>query len=213
MSETFIPSSVLPLFPISGCILLPGEMLPLNVFEPRYLNMLDDVMDSDGALGIIQSKPGGRADAPHLETIGTLGRVISFTESEDGRYLIVLQGGIRFRISEEMFLMTPYRQARVDYHDFTHDIAPMALTPDIEREHFMATLREFFDANRVETDWDAVEAAPLTTIADKVSMSAPFRPEDKQALLEAPDPALRVATLLSLMEESLNTSDACGPKG
>ena len=204
MTHAFIPPTILPLFPIAGCILLPGEILPLNIFEPRYLNMLDDVMSEHGAIGIIQPKPGGSPDAPHLETIGTMGKVVSFQETDDGRYSIMLQGGVRFRILEEVHFMTPYRQARVSYQDFRHDVAPTPLSPNIERERFITVLRQFFEEQKVETDWDAIDAAPLTTLTDKVAMSAPFEPEDKQALLEAPDQALRVATLLSLMEENLD---------
>ncbi len=190
--------SQIRLFPIRGCIMLPGEALPLNVFEPRYLNMVDDAMAGDRFIGIIQPA-GGSPERPDLQPVGTAGRIVSHRETEDGRYLIVLQGVARFRVADEMEMRTPYRVARADYADFETDMGPAIQPSALERERFMALLKRFFEQTGIEADWPSIENAPVGAITDRVCMAAPFDPPAKQALLEAPDTLARSRVLSGMM--------------
>lgn len=209
MSEESSPPAELALFPIRGCIMLPGEALPLNVFEPRYLNMLDDCRAGEGWLGIIQPVEGGPPDRPRLAAVGCAGRLASFQETEDGRYLIVLQGVQRFELAGESEALTPYRVGKTDYGRFERD--PVAPRGEADATAgFLALLRRFFDHAGLQADWESVERAPAGIIADKVAMAAPFPPEAKQALLEAENGAARIEVLSMLMSEALNAS---GPAG
>lgn len=206
MTQGIRPPARLPLFPIRGCILLPGEHLPLNVFEPRYLNMVDDAMAGDRFLGIIQTGEGGTPERPALERIGCAGLIASHSETEDGRYLIVLQGVVRFAVSAESDEPAPYRVAHADYAPFGGDLTPQALSPEINRAAFLALLKRFFAHAGLDADWDSLSDAPLSTIADKVAMAAPFDAAGKQALLEAPDPTARIRTLSAMMSLALDHS-------
>lgn len=210
MTEGVEPPSELPLFPIRGCILPPGEHLPLNVFEPRYLNMIDDAMAGDRHIGMIQPGDGGTKDKPGLERVGTAGRIVSHSETEDGRYLIVLAGVMRFTVSAELDRLTPYRMARADYRGFEHDMEPRPLTDNAGRKAFLTRLRRFFDLAGLEADWDSIERAPLNAVVDKVAMAAPFDPDAKQALLTAPTSVDRAERLSAFMDAAL---DAAGPSG
>lgn len=203
MTETVAIPEAIRLFPIRGCIMLPGEALPLNVFEPRYLNMIDDAMAAEKVIGIIQPAPGGAPDKPALRPVGTAGRIASFKETEDGRYLIVLQGLIRFRLAEELDMRTPYRMARADYLPFKADVEPAPLAEEAERAPFLVLLKRFFETAGIEADWDSLSQAPLSAIADKVALAAPFDPDAKQALLEASDPPARVRALSGMMSAAV----------
>lgn len=203
MTEGVEPPGELPLFPIRGCILPPGEHLPLNVFEPRYLNMVDDAMNADRYIGMVQPRGDGPPDKPRLEAVGTAGRIVSHNETEDGRYLIVLSGVIRFHLAEELARPAPYRIARADYAAFEHDLTPDPLNEAIDRESFLGTLRAFFDATGIEADWPSVERAPLGAVVDKVAMAAPFDSDAKQSLLTAPTGSDRARALAALMRDAL----------
>lgn len=206
MTQGLKPPAELPLFPIRGCILLPGEHLPLNVFEPRYLNMVDDALAGDGFLGIIQPAGTGSGESPPLESVGCAGVVASHSETDDGRYLIVLQGVIRFDLAAELDRRTPYRVGRADYARFAGDLTPQALAPQIDRAAFLDLLKRFLRHAGLEADWDSIAQAPLTAIADKVAMAAPFDPDAKQALLEAEDASARLKTLAAMMSLALDLS-------
>ncbi|WP_270373780.1 LON peptidase substrate-binding domain-containing protein [Marinicauda sp. Alg238-R41] len=206
MTHGIQPPAQIPLFPIRGCILLPGEHLPLNVFEPRYLNMVDDAMAGDRYLGIVQPSNSGPREKPELCSIGCAGVIASRNETEDGRYLIVLQGVIRFDISAEAEPLTPYRVAHANYARFGGDLTPQALSPEVDRESFLSLLARFFDHMGLDADWESLAQAPVSTIADKVAMAAPFDADAKQALLEAVDPPARIATLASMMSLTLDAS-------
>ncbi|XBQ17297.1 MAG: LON peptidase substrate-binding domain-containing protein [Oceanicaulis sp.] len=208
MTDALEPPGELPLFPIRGCILPPGEHLPLNVFEPRYLNMVDDAMAGDRYLGVVQPAAGGPKERPNLQSVGTAGRIVSHSETEDGRYLIVLAGVMRFTLAEELDRMTPYRMARADYRDFTEDLTPKPLTGADEQAAFLTRLRRFFALTGLEADWESIERAPLHAVVDKVAMAAPFDPEAKQMLLVAPTPAERAERLSAFMDAAL---DSAGP--
>lgn len=195
---------ILPLFPIRGCILLPGEALPLNVFEPRYLNMVDDAMAGNGFIGMIQPRETGPRDRPDLERIGTAGRIAKHSETGDGRYLIVLIGLSRFSLSAEAALKTPYRVGRAGYDGFEADIAgPLDDEPGADRSGFIDLLKRFFLHTGIEADWDSMAQAPLSVITNKVAMAAPFDAASKQALLQASRPAMRRELLANLMAGAL----------
>lgn len=210
MTEGIEPPGELPLFPIRGCILPPGEHLPLNVFEPRYLNMIDDAMNGDRHIGMVQPCEGGTKEVPALERIGTAGRIVSHSETEDGRYLIVLEGTMRFRMIEELNSQTPYRMARADYRGFEHDMMPAALDAMGDKAGFLSVMRDFFELTGIEADWDSIESAPMTAIVDKVAMVAPFDPGAKQSLLEAKTRAKRAERMTAFMAGALQASGSAG---
>ena len=196
---------VIPVFPLDGVLLLPGGQLPLNIFEPRYLNMLDDVMSGERMIGIIQTRPKGAGRAsdhgPSLAPIGCAGRVTSFAETSDGRYLITLTGVCRFRAGDELPVRTPYRQVRADFSSFEADLRDDGLaSPAADPAPLLAALRRYLDHRGLAIDWSGAEAAPSDALINSLSMALPFDPIEKQALLEAPTLADRRATLVALLE-------------
>ena len=209
MSKTRTLPDELPLFPLGGTILLPGERLPLNVFEPRYLNMLDDVRTGDGFIGIIQVRPGGTPDRPALAGVGTAGRLDHFEETDDGRYLIALTGVCRFVLTGEVKARTPYRVARADYGPFFMDIEPRREV-EADRSRLIRMLQAWFQSEHVAADWESVAEAPLVTVVDQLSMSAPFGALDWQRLLEAADSTARLGEMEAILAERL-AGGAGGP--
>ncbi len=192
---------VIPVFPLSGATLLPGGHLPLNIFEPRYLNMIDDALSADRLIGMIQPREHERrTESPPLFRVGCVGRLISFSETDDGRYLISLKGICRFQIHEELSVTTPYRQLRVDYEDYAGDMHGDELQHTIDREGILNVLKEFLDSNQLETDWESVKKTSADTLVNSLSMSCPFTPQEKQALLEAHDVNDRAHILQALLE-------------
>jgi Lon protease-like protein len=196
---------VIPVFPLDGVLLLPGGQLPLNIFEPRYLNMLDDVMSGERMIGVIQTRPNGAAPddehGPSLAPIGCAGRVTSFAETSDGRYLITLTGVCRFRAGDELPARTPYRQVRADFSSFEADLredGPSAAGAD--PAPLLAALRRYLDHRGLAIDWTSAETAPSDALINSLSMALPFDPMEKQALLEAPTMADRRETLVALLE-------------
>ncbi|WP_291844800.1 LON peptidase substrate-binding domain-containing protein [Maricaulis sp.] len=198
MSQDISLPDRLPLFPLGGAILLPGEILPLNVFEPRYLNMLDDVRRDGGHIGIIQTRPGGDPQCPDLARVGGVGRLKQWQETEDGRYLITLVGVSRFRLVRELDATTPYRVAEPDYTPFSDDLLPRH-EPSGERERLLQLLQAWFQAEHLTADWRSLRDAPMAVLVDQLSMSAPFPSGDRQALLEAPDATSRLELMQSLL--------------
>jgi len=204
-----LPEAI-PVFPLPGALLLPRARLPLNIFEPRYLAMLEDVLKTQHRLiGMIQpvAVPEGREeDSPgRLHRIGCAGRVTSLQETEDGRYLITLSGVSRFRLGEIQDGFTPYLRARVDWSSFSRDLARGESDPDFDRSAFLGTLARFFDSAQLSSDWDSLKEADPELLVNSLSMLCPFDPEEKQALLEAPTLAERRATLATLMEFALRS--------
>ena len=191
---------VIPVFPLPGALLLPRARLPLNIFEPRYLAMLDDALKSDHRLiGMVQPCED-MAARPRLHHIGCAGRVTSLSETEDGRYLIALSGISRFRIAEELEGFTPYRRVRADWTDFANDLAPSKREAEFCRKEFLVMLRRYFDAVRLSSDWDSLREAEPELLINSLSMMCPFSVEEKQALLEAPCLTDRTETLMALMQ-------------
>jgi len=203
MTEDVEPPQLVKLFPIRGCILPPGQHLPLNVFEPRYLNMVDDAMASDRYLGMVQPAIGGTPEKPALQRVGTAGRIVSHRETDDGRYLIVLEGVMRFCIDKEPDEQSPYRLAQADYRAFHADPLHVHDEPALDRDAYLQDLKRFFDLVGVETEWEAVLQAPLGLIINKTAMAVPFEPAQKQALLEAADITERADQLQGFIHDSL----------
>lgn len=192
---------VIPVFPLDGAILLPGGDLPLQIFEPRYLNMVDDVMAHDRIIGMIQTKAGGDRARPRLADVGCTGRITSYAETSDGRYLITLTGVCRFHAGEELSISTPYRQLRADYTPFEDDLATGAeAVLVVDRARFAKALKRYLNRRELDIEWSTVEEAPLESLATGLAMGLPFDPAEKQALLEAPDIPARFEALTALLE-------------
>ena len=193
---------VIPVFPLDGALLLPGGQLPLNIFEPRYLNMFDDAMSGERIIGMVQTRAGGDIQRPSLAPVGCAGRVTSFAETSDGRYLVTLTGVCRFRMGEELPSRSPYRQVRVDFSAFEADLhegsgEPAAVdAPNL----LLEALKRYLDHRSLAIDWSSAEAAPSDALVNSLAMALPFEPVEKQALLEAPTLADRRETLVALLE-------------
>lgn len=192
---------VIPVFPLDGALLLPGGELPLQIFEPRYLNMVDDVMAGDRVIGMIQTKGGDRS-RPVLADVGCLGRITSYAETADGRYLITLTGVCRFEPGEEITIRTPYRQVRARYDRFEDDLADdeQTLAPAAVRERFGRALKRYLNRRDLDIDWETATTAPLEPLVNSLAMGLPFDPAEKQALIEAPDLTGRFEALTALLE-------------
>jgi len=189
-----------PVFPLRGALLLPGGNLPLNIFEPRYLQMVRDAVQTDHVIGMIQPRPEAEpAAVPPLYRTGCAGRITNFSETEDGRFLITLTGVCRFDIAEELEVPTLYRQVRADFARWRQDLQPTAPPAEL-KSGLMAVLKVYFDRHGIEADWNAIDAAPLAGLVTSLCMICPFEPEEKQALLEASDIARQATLLVALMQ-------------
>jgi len=200
---------IIPVFPLPGALLLPRARLPLHLFEPRYLAMLEDALKTPGRLiGMVQpNKVPGRDGGTGLHSIGCVGRVTQFSETEDGRYMITLSGMSRFRVLEEVEGFTPYRRVKVSWSGFERDMGPADNDPGFDRERFMNLLSRYFQARELQTDWDSLKEAEDELLINSLSMLLGFEPEDKQALLEAPSLSTRRETLVTLIEYALRGGD------
>ncbi|MGY6548038.1 MAG: LON peptidase substrate-binding domain-containing protein [Roseinatronobacter sp.] len=197
---------LIPIFPLPGALLLPRARLPLHIFEPRYLAMIDDCLKTPHRLiGMIQPRDIPGSDARPLHAIGCAGRLTAFSETEDGRYLITLSGKSRFRIREEISGFTPYRRTKVDWTGFEKDLGREEQDKGFERGAFFHLLKRFFGKHNLSTDWDSLKDAEDELLINSLSMLCPFEPDDKQALLEAPSLQTRRETLVMLMEFSLRS--------
>ena len=197
---------VIPVFPLPGALLLPRGQMPLNIFEPRYLAMIDDALrDGHRLIGMIQpdAAQGGPADRPALYTIGCVGRITQLAESGDGRYLLELTGVSRFRVEEELKVSTPYRQCRATFAPFADDFVARRGEEHVDREAVLTALRAFLKANKLSADWDGIEQAPNEALVNALSMMSPYGAAEKQALLEAPDLKTRAEVLVALTEIEL----------
>jgi len=199
---------IVPVFPLTAALLLPGGRMPLNIFEPRYLEMVDRALAHDRLIAMIQPRLDGalRSDGePELCEVGCLGRLTSFAETGDGRYLISLQGVCRFRVTEELAVRTPYRQCRIAA--FLADLDPEAGAAEVDRAALLRAFRAYLKANDLDADWDSVSRAENATLVNALSMMAPYGPAEKQALLEAPDLKTRAETLIAMTEIALARED------
>ena len=202
MKDIDLPDAI-PVFPLPGALLLPRSRLPLHIFEPRYLAMLDDVLKTQTRLvGMVQpyETPGG---AGRLHSIGCAGRLTAFSETEDGRYMVTLSGISRYRITREIEGFTPYRRCEVTWSGFERDLGGTEKDEAFDREPFLALLAKFFHDKGLSTDWESLQEAEDELLINSLSMLCPFDPEDKQALLEAPSLTTRRETLVTLIEFGL----------
>ncbi len=206
-----LPATV-PVFPLSAALLLPGGRMPLNIFEPRYLQMIDEAMAGGRLIGMIQPALDGglRADGePALCQVGCLGRVTSLSETGDGRYLISLHGVCRFRVVEEVAARTPFRQCRIV--PFAADLDERG-AEEVDRPALLRAFRSYLEANGLDADWESVSRAENATLVNALSMMAPYGPAEKQALLEAPDLRTRAETLIAITEMAMaRDRDDFGP--
>ena len=203
-----LPEAV-PLFPLCGALLLPGGQMPLNIFEPRYLRMFDDALAGDRIVGIIQpefDREGNvrRGAVPALSDVGCMGRVCSYSETGDGRYIVSLSGICRFRVAEEIVCGKPYRAARTT--PFLGDLSPEEASGQIDRQALIGCFKAYLEAGELEADWSSIERASNTTLVNCLAMMSPFGPAEKQALLEAPDLKSRAETLIAITEIALARS-------
>lgn len=193
---------ILPIFPLSGAMLLPHGRLPLNIFEPRYLSMVRAALAAERMIGMIQPRASDQetaGDGAALYATGCVGRITDFSETEDGRYVIVLSGLCRFEIAEELEMLDGYRRVRPDYHRYLDDRAEPAV--DLaDRERLIVALKRFLAARDLATDWQTADSASDPVLINSVAMACPFAPEEKQALLEAPDLNQRAERLMVLFE-------------
>lgn len=195
----------LPVFPLTGVLLLPGSQLPLNIFEPRYLSMFDDALAGNRLIGMIQPFFGetreepGQAHVQALCQVGCAGRITSFAEMEDGRYIVSLTGICRFRLFDEVPLAKKgYRSFRIA--PFATDLTGPDDEAQVDREALLAAFKAYLDANKLEADWESVERASNLTLVNSMAMMSPYGPAEKQALLEAPDLKTRAETLIAITE-------------
>jgi Lon protease-like protein len=199
-SPADLPETI-PVFPLPGALMLPRARLPLNIFEPRYLAMLDAALKTEHRfIGMVQPLES-RGDAPpRLRHIGCAGRITNFSETEDGRYLIALTGICRFRVTREVEGFTPYRRVEASWAGFEGDLSDNDTDPGFDRKGFLKLLKRYFESASLSSDWESLEEADEEMLINSLSMLCPFAVEEKQALLEAPKLAERRETLCALME-------------
>lgn len=198
-----------PVFPLGGALLLPQGKLPLNIFEPRYRAMVEDALSSGRVIGMVQpdeSRPE-TPSGPALYKVGCLGRLSSFSEADDGRYLITLTGMVRFVISVELEMQRGYRRVRADLARFRSDLDGKSGMSGIDRDGLTQALRVYFTANGFDANWDAINEMPDDALVTTLAMVCPFDPVEKQALLEAPKPTDRASTLLTLLQMGAHATD------
>jgi uncharacterized protein len=199
-------AGVIPVFPLPGALLLPRGQMPLNIFEPRYLAMIDDALRTGHRLiGMIQPDAAnpGPEDKPNLYKVGCVGRITQLAETGDGRYLLQLTGIARFRIDEELSVSTPYRQCRVTYAPFTDDFTARKGEDEVDRTSLLRALSDFLTANNLKADWEGIENAPNEALVNALAMMSPYGTAEKQALLEAPDLKTRAEILVAATEIEL----------
>lgn len=195
---------IVPVFPLSGALLLPAGNMPLNIFEPRYLAMIDDALSGERLVGMVQPRFGddenaGSNETPALCDVGCLGRVTAYQETGDGRIMVNLAGIARFRVMEEEKEQNGYR--RVRYTLFADDLKDNAeAAKQVDRDGLLRTFKLFLEANDMEADWDGVREADTETLVNTLSMMSPYGPPEKQALLEAVDLKTRAETLVAITE-------------
>jgi uncharacterized protein len=195
--------AILPIFPLAGVLLLPRGRLPLNIFEPRYLAMTRDALAGERLIGMVQpSDPTASGSNPPVYPTGCAGRITSFTETEDGRFLITLTGISRFRIREELPLLEGYRRVVPDWDAFTRDLGNEE-EPGFDRERLLRGLKGYFQQHQISADWDAITSVSGERLVISIAMICPFDPSEKQALLEAPDLAERARLLTAIVEMAI----------
>ncbi|WP_314953410.1 LON peptidase substrate-binding domain-containing protein [Bradyrhizobium cosmicum] len=198
---------IIPVFPLPGALLLPRGQMPLNIFEPRYLSMVDDSLrDGHRLIGMIQpdiAHSPKNSDKPALFRVGCVGRITQLAESGDGRYILELTGVSRFKVVEELDVLTAYRQCKVDFFAFVDDFTARMGEDEVDREALLSVLADFLKANNLKVDWEGVESAPNEALVNALAMMSPYGPAEKQAMLEAPDLKTRAEILIAVTEMDL----------
>ena len=203
----------LAVFPLRGAILLPRASLTLNVFEPRYLALVDHVLAGNRLIGVVQPAPdAGNGESPTgksfpLRAVGCAGRLFSFTENDDGRLTIALAGVARFAIGSDVAGDTPFRVCQLDFAPYAKDFIAGHGEEDVDRPRLIATLRNYLLANSLNADWERINSASSERLVNTLSILSPYGPEEKQALLEAPDLRARAEALVALAEMELAARD------
>ena len=203
-----LPGTI-PVFPLPGALLLPRGQMPLNIFEPRYLEMVDDSLrDSHRLIGMIQPDTAhpGSGDKPNLYKVGCAGRITQLAETGDGRYLLQLTGVARFRVEEELSVATAYRQCRVTYAPFADDFIARKGEEAVDRKTLLEALQAFLKANKLKADWEGIESAPNEALVNALAMMSAYGSAEKQAMLEAPDLKTRAEILVAVTEMELAKS-------
>jgi uncharacterized protein len=204
---------VLPIFPLRGAILLPRASLTLNVFEPRYLALVDHALAGTRLIGVVQPAPeAGNGESPQgkifpLRRVGCAGRITSFTESEDGRVVVALAGVARFRIGRDVEGEEPFRVCQIDFAPYGEDFVSGYGEDDVDRPRLIATLRSYLVANNLNADWERINSASTERLVNTLSILSPYGPEEKQCLLEARDLRARAEALVALAEMELAARD------
>ena len=201
-----LPENI-PLFPLPGALLLPNSRLPLNIFEPRYINMVEDALATKHRLiGMIQPIKLNIGDslkeANKYQKVGCAGRIVSFTETEEGRYLITLEGISRFKFSKEIETQKPYILSEIDWGLYTNDLVPFEGLNSFDRNGFLEILKKYLDSAQIASDWEVLKKAREEVLVNSLSMLCPFEPEEKQVLLEAETIVNRLDVLVTLMKLS-----------
>ena len=204
MSKNADLPNTIAIFPLGGALLLPRARLPLHIFEPRYLQMIEDALKTDERLiGMIQPIEVSGREGTGLQSIGCAGRITQFSETEDGRYMITLGGMSRFRVVNEVEGFSPYRKCDVSWDGFERDLGSDEIDAGFQRKIFLDLLGRYFDAQGLSADWDTMQEADDELLINSLSMMLDLDLEDKQALLEAPSLETRRETLVTLIEFSL----------
>ena len=204
----------IPIFPLSGVLLLPKSRLPLNIFEPRYLKMIEDVLATEHRLiGMIQPRPSENSEDSNLKfnNVGCAGRLISFTETDDSRYLITLSGVSRFNYVKNVDTFKPYINAEVEWDTFRDDGILEILPKSFNKDAFLEIISKYFTLTNLQTDWESLKKADDELLINSLSILCPFENDEKQALLEAKTIKERVKILTTLMEMSIKAETTFGP--
>ena len=205
---------IIPVFPLPGALLLPRGQMPLNIFEPRYLAMVDDSLrDGHRLIGMIQpdiAHSPKNSDKPALFRVGCVGRITQLAESGDGRYILELTGIARFKVIEEMTVLTAYRQCKVDFFPFADDFVARIGEEAVDRAALLDVLTDFLEANNLKVDWEGIESAPNEALVNALAMMSPYGPAEKQAMLEAPDLKTRAEILVAITEIELAKANSEG---
>ena len=208
--------AVIPVFPLPGALLLPRGQMPLNIFEPRYLAMVDDSLrDGHRLIGMIQpdATHSSNEERPALFRVGCVGRITQLAESGDGRYILELTGISRFRVIEEISVLTAYRQCKVDYFPFVDDFTARKGEDEVDRAALLEALKDFLKANNLQVDWEGIERAPNEALVNALAMMSPYGVAEKQAMLEAPDLKTRAEILIAVTEMDLARKRTSGDTG
>ena len=197
----------LPVFPLPGALLLPRADLPLNIFEPRYLEMISDALSGERMIGIIQPRDDSdTVERPDLMKVGCAGRITSYAETPDGRMLVTLTGVSRFSIKSELTVDTAYRQVVANFKPFAIDLVMDLGAAEVNRPALLTAFKDYLTANNMSADWSEIIAASTEVLVNTLSLLAPYPASEKQALLEAPDLKTRADVLVALTEMALSKS-------